>query len=272
MHYRQSALNLVRVLVPLWLFYALLYAFLVQPFFAEATHGFLIWGKLILPPLVLGIVSYAVYMRTQPASVPRLWISPSQVEWPAVVFAIACGIWLSFLPYAATRYLHVLGATAPMLYYGTWSLYDPLFLLANLLLLGSNFAEELYFRGLLFPYLKGKTNILFANILVALIFTIAHFPPTISIVVVLIALALVAALLVQVYDTLFYAFIAHSILNLVSFLTVTTQLGFLMRGSPLAFGIEFFLASVALALALAVVLYRKRSTSVADGLEQGLVV
>ena len=259
MESRQSALTLVRVLLPIWIFYAVLYALLIQPFFGQATHGFLLWWKLLFPPLALGGVSYAMYARSWSASLPRLWLPFAQMQWQVLTFALVCGVWLALVPHAVVMYLHAPGHTPPMLYYGPWSVYDPLFLIANLFLLGSNYAEELFFRGLLYPYLRGKSGVIVANLITVVVFTVAHFPTTIDLVAVLIGLSLVMSFLVQRYDTLFYAFVAHSALNLTSFLLVTNELRPLFYGS--GFGGELLLASCSLVLAFGL-LYVGRKTSV----------
>jgi membrane protease YdiL (CAAX protease family) len=257
---RRSALDLVRVLVPLWLFYAALYLLLVQPFFGQSTHGFFVWGKLLFPPLVLGAASYILYTRTESIYVPRLWLPFAQIDWLVVSFAIMCGIWLSFVPVATTLYFHGPPTISPFLYYGQWSIHDPLFWVANLFLLLSNYAEELYFRGLLYPYFRGKKmGVAAASFLTIVIFTIAHFPNTINLFAVLIPLAIVATFLVQAYKTLFYAFVAHTVVNLVIFLRVSTELRHLIYGSDLQYNVEFLLASVATICLFAAVLYKKRT-------------
>jgi|GEM_PF-6021962 membrane protease YdiL (CAAX protease family) len=255
MRFSQKEPSWVSVLLPLWMLYAVLFVLLIQPFFNPDSAAFFLLGRLIFPIVGFGITSYLVY-RAFPASSPppRLWISSQQLEWRVLLFSIIGALCLSYLPYVVVVTFGLPQHPPPILAYGWWSVYDPLFYLGNLLILASNYIEELYFRGVLYAFLKSRTGAGIATLFTVCAFTLAHLPQYIDIGVLLIALSLFSSFLVQKYNTIFYAFIVHTLINLISYISVTRQLHWFFYESGL--GVKLFLLLFAVFCISGVFLYR----------------
>lgn len=71
--------------------------------------------------------------------------------------------------------------------------------------------EEFVFRGLIYRYLRGKKSIIYAVLVSAAIFAVAHFIPTL--IPALFVLGIALALVAQRYDSIYPAMMLHALNN-----------------------------------------------------------
>jgi|GEM_PF-2739411 len=216
-------LGLHHVLAPLFLAFLILYLFITFVPLPDASKTGL-FLKLALGTLALGLFP-AFLIRKQ--LYPRLWISWREIDWNLALLAVVGGAAIMF----AVKYSAVvlgMAATGPdaprfLNYYGSFSLTSYEWYAMMLLITCYVYAEEVYFRGLVHPYLRGWLGIGATLVIGTIFFAYSHlifFAPFLAMLAIL---SIAATFMLEKTGTLFYGFLLHASLDIMSVVFLTKE-------------------------------------------------
>jgi len=246
-----SGIRLHTVLLPMFLAYGAT-LFIIIGAGADQSKSVLI-GKLLLGCLLLG--AYPAYLLRNS---PTRFVPAGGMRWDMVAFAMAAGALLLFGLKYAVQLLQVPDPPRLLSYFGRFDPQSPEFFVILLLVIGYVIAEEIYFRGVLYPYLKPRLGTAAAATLASFLFSIAHLIFFVPYLVTLAALSLLSIFLFERTGTLFYGIVTHGTLNVLS-LILLSDLGSMVQIPAATATFTLFVCVVAGGMYLFV--DRKRATS-----------
>lgn len=216
----KNLLNVRDILFPLLFIYVSVYILLQQDII-ESTSKIILIIKLALGSIILG--GYPLYIIKKHKLDKKLFglIFP-KFNTHLLILSILFGSFLYyFYLYMYNEIFNILDI-ARFAYFAPFNYLELSFFIIVLLIPLVSLAEEIFFRGFLYTYLKSKMNKMMAFLIAVIAFTIAHLSLEIPLIITLILLSIFSLLLFEKTKTLFYGFIAHAVLNTIAVLGLTT--------------------------------------------------
>jgi membrane protease YdiL (CAAX protease family) len=208
------------ILLPLLVLYGVSY-WLISQKVLPPTDQTLLFIKLLLGLVILTVPSLYILKRKSAYAVTLL---PARTNWYIAGFAALLGFFLFYL-LISIKLAFPNAFPAFLSYYGFFNPHGPLFFPLLLVITGYVMAEELFFRGVVYQYMRDKFGIRTGSLLAAVAFAAAHLNFYWPFMLYLAALSLVTIFLLERTNTFFYGFVVHAALDVLGFLLVSSVIG-----------------------------------------------